>query len=222
VLETELLVATPDTGLPSGHRVLTGDEDLEFILVTDDEGLTVLPAFTSEEALLRWKPQGSPFLGLPGRVLIEALATNDWHRIVIDGNSPEAFAITRSQAQELLGVTPIGLDAGTAVRVGQPVTPPPKGLRQALRRAFERHPRIASAYLFQIQIVEAGEAPHLAVGLELDRPLGEIEFTRTVNAINDDVDPAVWGYDFLDYVVLSDDLRKLGASDDPPIYERSG
>ena len=80
------------------------DEDLEasLVLVTDYDGLAVLPAFTSEAALLRWKPEGGPYLGLEGRFVIEVLARSDWDRLVVDTESPNAFAITRAQALTLL------------------------------------------------------------------------------------------------------------------------
>jgi hypothetical protein len=103
ILDRELLVLTPDSGdEDSGTYVLEEERDFPIILVTGDDGLAVLPAFTSEAALLRWRPEGSRFLGLQGRVVIEMLSRSDWDRIVVDTNSRNAFLITRTDAVELL------------------------------------------------------------------------------------------------------------------------
>ena len=103
VLDRELLVLTPESDdEPRGSYVLEKDREVSVVLVTDDEGRAVLPAFTSEAALLRWKPEGGRFIGLQGRVVIELLSRSEWDRIVVDTNSRNAFAVTRAQAIELL------------------------------------------------------------------------------------------------------------------------
>jgi SseB protein N-terminal domain/SseB protein C-terminal domain len=221
ILDGVLLVATPDSGgREPGTRMLEQDEDFEFVLVSDDEGRTVLPAFTSEDALRRWQPQESSYVGLPGRVLVELLAESDWDRIVVDGADATAFEIPRSAARELLGVATHTMPAGTTLLVGQPATPPPAGLTETLRRACEREPRIVSAYLFQMAILESDEDPRLAVGLELDRLLDEAEAATLVQAVGDAVEPAQWGYDFLDFHLLAGEMLEQVASATPAVYRR--
>jgi hypothetical protein len=103
ILDSTLLVLTPVSENASvGSYVLEADREISVVSVTDDEGLAVLPAFTSEAALMRWKPEGSRYLGLQGRVVIELLANGDWNRMVVDTDSPDVFAVTREEAVELL------------------------------------------------------------------------------------------------------------------------
>jgi type III secretion system (T3SS) SseB-like protein len=56
-MEQFLLVPTPDTAEHSGLREVLAGKELRLLVLWDDEGLPVLPAFTSEEALTRWSPR---------------------------------------------------------------------------------------------------------------------------------------------------------------------
>lgn len=96
-----LLVPTSNTQELKGWRVLPEDQDIPLLLVKDEDGNDVLPAFSSEAALLRWKPAGSAYVGLEGHILIELLARSSWDRIVIDGADPEELVITKSDALRL-------------------------------------------------------------------------------------------------------------------------
>ena len=81
------------------------EEERQFsiVSVTDDEGLRVLPAFTSETALLRWRPEGARFMALQARVVLDLLSSGNWDRMVVDTESDTAFAVTPAEAGELLG-----------------------------------------------------------------------------------------------------------------------
>jgi SseB protein N-terminal domain/SseB protein C-terminal domain len=204
ILDGELLVPTADTGREPGVETLDEDAEIPFIIVTDEYGLDVLPAFTSEQELDRWRPQGSPYVGLNGKDLVEILARSDLDRMIVDGAGRHPLALTRSAAQELVGVLPV--PAGSAFRIGQPAEPPPTGLVQALRSACERQPEVREGYLFQLQIVERGEAPSLTVGLLLNESIDEADHERIGRALFDTLDPSDWGYEFLDVHFLSGEL----------------
>jgi SseB protein N-terminal domain len=105
VLAGELLVPLPDVGRPPGVEVLSEAQELSFVVVSDEHGRSVLPAFTSEEALTRWKPEGSAYVALEGRVLLEVLAVSDWHRMVVDGADERWFAVTRADARERIDLS---------------------------------------------------------------------------------------------------------------------
>ena len=218
ILEKVLLVPTADTGREPGAGVLAEDTEIPFVVVPDDDGLLVLPAFTNEQALTRWIPQGSPYIALSGKVLVDILARSEFHRIVIDGADRHALAITRSAAQELVGVIPV--PAGSTYRIGQPATPPPAGLADALRRACEREPAIREAYLYQFQIVGRDESPSMAVGLSLDESVDESESLRIAQSIFGDLDPNDWGYDFLDVHPLDGELLDAARANGVVILRR--
>lgn len=103
LLERELLLLAPDSDEEAvGTQTLTEDRTFSVVSVTDCEGRKVLPAFTTEAALLRWRPEGSRYIGSPGKTVVEILARGDWDRMVVDTGSPTAFAMTPVEAAELL------------------------------------------------------------------------------------------------------------------------
>ncbi len=221
LLERFLLVPTPDTGEePRGFHVLEEDREMSFVLVHDEDGLPVLPAFTSKEALQRWNPEGSRYVGLQGRALVEILARSDWDRIVVDTTDRSAFAIPRSAALELLGVAAYTQPAGSRMLVGQPARTPPHGLVTAVQRACANEPTVAEAFLYQVAILEQGNTPHLAIGLRVDARVDEEDRVRIAHSIGRAVDPQSWGYDFVDLEVLEDDMLNAVRSGATAIFQR--
>lgn len=218
VLRQELLVPVPDAG-QRGPEMLEEDREISFLVVEDEFGL-VLPAFTSEKALARWKPQGSAYVALQGKVLVEMLAESEWHRMVIDGADPAAFAITRSAALRLLGSTSNSVPAGSTFRIGQPAQRPPDGLVDVLRSACEREPTVEEAYLYQFQIVERDESPYMTVGLRLHPLVEEPEAGRIAQSIGGKVEPHEWGYEFLEIQLLDDQLLDAARSNGVVILRR--
>jgi SseB protein N-terminal domain/SseB protein C-terminal domain len=223
LFERVLLVPTPDTGEePRGPEVLAEDREIAFVLVHDEDGLPVLPAFTSEDALLRWNPGGSRYVGLQGKALVEILAGSDWDRIVVDTAGPEAFAITRSAARELLGAVPFSVPAGSTLAIGQPAQAPPDGFVSDLRRACEDEAAVAEAFLYQLGVLERDELPHLTIGLRLDAGVDEEEAERIAQAIGHAADPQSWGYEFVDFQLLEGDMLDTVRSAATTIFRRSG
>lgn len=216
-LQRELLVPTPDTLHALGSRTLEPDEEISFVVVPDEVGRLVLPAFTSEIALNRWRPHGSHYVALNGEVLIDLLAASDWDGMVIDGADANSYSITRADARRLVGETRLSLPAGSTVRIGQPARAAPDGLVRALVKACENAPAVSAAYLYQVQHVEFNEEPHLAVGLRL--PAGEkIDPDLVVRSIAQRLEPARWGYEFVDIHVLEGDLLEMVRATGPPVF----
>jgi len=217
VMERELLVPTPDTGHELGVRLLEEAEEVPFVVLQDDEGRLVLPAFTSEEALNRWKPGGSHYIGLQGKILIELLAKSEWDRMVVDGADARARAITRADARRIVRITSLSLPAGS-VRIGHPANPPPDELVRALVRACERENAVSEAYLYQFQHVELDERPHLAIGLQLGRSADEPDAHEIARSITEHVDPERWGHEFIDIHFLEGDLLEVVRANGPPVF----
>ena len=221
ILEKELLVPTLDIGQEPRVEVLEEDREIPFVLVLDEDGRPVLPAFTSEEALARWRPQRTAYVALQGKVLVEMLAESDWDRMVVDDADGDAFAITRSAAQRLIGVVAYSVSASASFRIGQPANAPPDRLVRDLRIACENEPAITEAYLYQFQIVERDASPHLAVGLLLQPAIGEEEFRRIAKAISDEVGFQEWGYEFLEFHPLEGQLLASARSSGSEILRRA-
>jgi hypothetical protein len=221
ILEGELLVLTPHLeGEPGVFEVLGEAREISVVAVVDDEGLQVLPAFTSEATLARWRPEGSPYVALPAEVLVQVLANSEWDRMVVDGQEKHAFAITRSAARRLVGVTDRSVRAGSSFRIGLPAKAPPEGLVDALRVACEREPAVGEAYLYQFQIVEEDEPPYLALGVRLHPPGEAEEAARVARAITDQVNPPAWGYEFLEVHPLDGELLDAARSNGVALLQR--
>ena len=108
-LSEPLLVLTPPVGdMPTRLGQVEQPSTIDVVLVTDQEGHVVLPAFTSEATLLRWRPEGSHYAQVGGNVLLSLLAHSDWSRIVVDPGSSEAFEVSRGEAIATLAEGDIG------------------------------------------------------------------------------------------------------------------
>jgi hypothetical protein len=102
--QSTLLLLTAGQGeLPEGSVVLEEDLVLDLVGVTDYEGRPALPAFTSESTLLRWRPEGSPYIEVPAAVAAQLLLQGEWERIVVDPDMDDAYEITRSEATAFSG-----------------------------------------------------------------------------------------------------------------------
>lgn len=221
ILEKELLVPTLDTGQEPGVDVLEEGREIPFVLVLDEDGNPVLPAFTSEAALARWIPERQAYIALQGNVLVEMLAGSDWDRMVVDGADRNAFAITRSAAQRLIGAVAHSVSADATFLIGQPADAPPDQIVSDLRVACKGNEAIAEAYLYQFQIVERDESPYLAVGLLLEPATSTDEFKRIAKSISDEVGFQEWGYEFVDFHPLEGELLDSARSSGSEILRRA-
>jgi hypothetical protein len=191
-------------------------EEVAFVIVEDPEGRMVLPAFTSERELARWKPQGGPYIALEGRVLIEFLAASEWDRIVIDGAGAEPIGMTREAARELLGMTTHSLSPGSDYRIGLPAKAPPDGLIEELRATCAR-PEITEAWLYQFQFVDGGDPPYLALGVLPEPATDEAGVEALLRSLGPQLRPVMWGYEFIELHPLADDLLEAARANGIPI-----
>jgi hypothetical protein len=99
----ELLVlvdAEPD--LPAGTTTLEGDLELRLVGV-DADGKRVLPVFTSEKELVRWQPQGGPFVGLAGSLVAQLALANGFDAVSVDPASSDTRAFSPDELAGLAG-----------------------------------------------------------------------------------------------------------------------
>lgn len=102
LLDQTLLVATTGAGLEPGEHVLEAELDVGVRSGFSADGRPELPAFTSEERLIEWVPEGSHWIGLGGRDLLHLFLSNsEWEVVVIDPPR-RSMEVTRSVAQRLL------------------------------------------------------------------------------------------------------------------------
>jgi hypothetical protein len=65
-------------------------------------GFRSLPVFTSDADYARWRPQGGEWIAVQARSVLEAFVEMPADRLVVDNQSPQAFAINRDEAAALL------------------------------------------------------------------------------------------------------------------------
>jgi hypothetical protein len=104
-LGTDLRFATLDTGLGEGEGVLPGGLTLSVRGTLDTNGRPLCTAFTSEQQLLAWFPEGSHWVEVDGRTALEMFLRGDDERIVVDPASDFPPVLTREEVEELLGHT---------------------------------------------------------------------------------------------------------------------
>jgi hypothetical protein len=171
-LDTRLIVATFDVPTETGPRTVQAGEPLKLITLADEQGPgRVLPAFTSVETLLAWRPDGGGYLALPGLSLFELAAANqnDTVKIVIDPGSPTHGTIVRAELEALAKARlPLEnhevLTQEAEVRIGLPAVRPPDDAIEAVRAAMAEEPRALRAFLFLLQQGDA--APEMCIGVE--------------------------------------------------------
>lgn len=133
-------------------------------------------AFTSEEALLKWKKEGTPYIALGAKDIFSLALQSEMESIVINPAGPTGGELTLPeihilaegaipQAATQEGATDLEVKAGTEVLVGAPAKPPSEKLLAALRESLAGYPEVQAAYFIQIAI--GGGNPHWAVGIEL-------------------------------------------------------
>jgi hypothetical protein len=220
-LEREFLIPIPEPppGLPQGPQILQEDLNIELRLVKDSEGRVVLPAFTSEQRLSNWLREGSPYIAVGGRLLLEVFLSNDWYRIIVDTGDRHVFAIERPQARHMLGLPQF--PRGSRVAVGELDVEPE--FRHAVRTACEGEPAVVEAYVYGFALVEGDEKPrpNLTVGLLLQPGVPGARARETFTRLGDAVDPQSHGYAFIDFHALDGEVLEIVRATLPPVFQRT-
>lgn len=86
-------------------EILPGRYDVPVICIRTNTGAGAIPAFTTIESLLRWKPEGSKYTTLAGAVLI-AMAANmaEISEILVNPGGTPRGTIPRGEFARLLSL----------------------------------------------------------------------------------------------------------------------
>jgi hypothetical protein len=146
------------------------EAELSLVTVTLGDGRTVLPVFTSPEALRHWRIDARP-VRAPVRDVCRSVLDEGWAGLVVDPGTHD-FVVPPSATTALAGgFLPVAGDE--ALSVGEldgdgvlPVLPvtAPAAVLAALRRAVAREPAVAAAWLLRVD-------PELRLGLQLKVPV---------------------------------------------------
>jgi hypothetical protein len=175
LLKSRLILSTPQPLEGKARQHKSGEKlALHFHSLQNAGKKPTMLAFTSEEALLTWKKEGTPYIALGAKDIFTLALKAEMDSIVINPAGPTGGeltlpeihilaegAIPKAAAQE--GATDLEVKAGTEVLVGAPTKPPPEKLLGALSESLAGYPEVQAAYFIQIAI--GGGNPHWAVGL---------------------------------------------------------
>lgn len=219
-----LLLILPEGSVATvAGGVTQEDVDLPVVGVHDDEGRAVLPAFTSESAMARWTGDGARYVALPERAVLGILLDGAFDLLVIDGvDAAGGRIVTPAEAESLLGGSAtLHIPPGTQIAYGLPAEPPPPGFLDGVRRGCESEIRVLEAFVYQIGFPGLDEPPHLAIGLRLAPGTDPADMSGVVDTIGRHAAPSEWGYPFVDFSVLDDEMRASLVSFTEPVFRRA-
>ena len=164
-----LLIATPGMEPDAREKTAEGPQQIRFIATTDLDGKSAMLAFTSEAALLAWRPVGCVYTALSARDVFNLALKGPADHILINVSGPVGGRIERHEIHALAeGLDPIEgvqrLAPGTKIEIEPPAAPLP-ALVDALRAGAGAAPSIRALYLVTATI-GSGE-PGSLVGMEL-------------------------------------------------------
>lgn len=95
-----LLTERGDEGIGAHGQLVDKTQELALVTVAGPDGRTVLPAFTSVDAMRAWNPVARPIPVAATRAALAA-ASDDLGAIVLDPGSPTEFAVRRTAFEAL-------------------------------------------------------------------------------------------------------------------------
>jgi hypothetical protein len=165
LLDSQLLVATPEPPEAPGERISEG-ETIKIVNVQAPDGSHVPAVFTSELRLARWFSEGTGWVGIEGRALFEIISAAG-----ASINPGEAYGVVYSPEDlaQLLGKPERRvLTENTNVLLGSPAEVP-NDLIAHLRPALAGDARITAAYLALAHWPDAADTSwYLEIGSDAD------------------------------------------------------
>jgi hypothetical protein len=187
------------------------------------DGRSALAAFTSPEALRRWRPDAEPRQFAAQEVF--ATAVRDGHpSVVIDVAGPINFTVTDNALRDLASgrlpqalVDPFssaGIEGGLSGVARAPEHDPE--LVAVLRQALGDEPIVAEAYLLAPE--GGADASDVAVGLVLGTEISAAALVELVRRLAEVLGPSPVIRHGLDVAVLSPAQRAEALQLGPPVY----
>jgi SseB protein N-terminal domain len=102
LLDAEFWLAIPRLHRGPGEYT-AGESERVSIRAIDEGGVRYMPVFTSEAALLRSLPEGSPFVSMIGSAALTMfLETKEFDALVVDHRSDNAYVLARLDVEQLI------------------------------------------------------------------------------------------------------------------------
>jgi hypothetical protein len=173
--DATLIVPSPglEAQLPMDrHLTAEGEVKVHLIGMDAPDGSRAIVAFTSEAALLRWRPVGCPSLGLGMKDLAGLVLRNDGATLILNPKGPAGGLVTRAELATFAeGRAPsagpaVELVPATRMQVRELPQPLPDKVAAAVRDACAAEPAVALVHAAEIHI--GGGPARLLLGFALD------------------------------------------------------
>jgi hypothetical protein len=182
------------------------------------DGTSVIPFFSSLEALKSAIDHEESYLQLPARSLFQMTLGAT---LVLNPRTPYGKELLPEEVRDLLageldrGPAEANIPKNTRVSLGQPAEYPTR-MVDALRQLLPRHPNVKRAFLALIHVTSSSEKPHLIIGIEAD---GDVERALAeVGGVARDTAPT--GPVDLYRVTAGDIMSDYFIRETTPFYER--
>jgi hypothetical protein len=167
-----LVTERGDEGIGAHGQLVDKTQDLALVTVAGPDGRTVLPVFSSVDAMRVWNPDARP-IPVPAPQAALAAADDELGAIVLDPGSPTEFALRRTAFEALATGNPFVpcfldervLDAFLAASAGEPTV-----------RAVQLAPGDPDARL---------TGPELIVQLAVESGLGRVDLDALLARLGD-------------------------------------
>jgi len=169
IKQSTLILATPHENPENRVRVSDGTLQIGFIATTDSNQKSAMLAFTSEAALLAWRPAGCAYTTLSSRVLFQTALQKEMETIILNPSGPAGGYLTRMEFTALAeGLFPGAQSQNLPnqeILITSPSLQPPDPWIALLRSQARTMSSILGLVLVTASI--GGGPPHYLVGVDL-------------------------------------------------------
>lgn len=183
-----------------------------------EDGASIIPFFTSEQALLQAVSDEQPFLVMPVRTLF---AMTQGETLFLNPKLPVGKEFSPREIRDLMGKEGNALSQQRVLEGGVPlllseVAEPPAQVIASLTQLFAKYKQVRRAWVAQIK--EAAEAqPNLLIGIEADSDIETI--IQAAGSVATDTLPEDEPVDICE-VVDNDNISHFFTAHITPFYER--
>ena len=166
-----------------------GSEDRISPILIEADGQRYLMLFDTRERLAAWARREVPVAALPGHAIVAMMSPDHPWMLNAGTEHPKSFVsdeIRWLKRQMSAGSQAGSVAAGTRIRIEAPVEAPGELVEALEKRLARDNPEVEAAYLARVLHEQAGDAPHLALVLDIDS-----QDRQVIDAIVQDVMVAI-------------------------------
>ncbi len=209
------------------QRTLTADSQLKLVAFQNQDGGIVIPAFTDEDSVLAWRPEGTPYVALRAPDFLALIARHPTAEVILNLAGPVRGYLTRAELEALAQSQmpqPEAVVKTSKLAVGQVLVTAPEApldtlLHAALQQTLARYPEITAAYYFTLKGGQ-GESRDI-IGVRFAQPLLDDARQTLMKSLLFDLGQAAAGQAAMEFIILEDPAFIQTVRDTvEPLYRR--